>query len=63
MCKVEGSAMGSLLGLLEHHTLALIFGWVLLEQAGVPVPSAPVMLAAGTLSSRRTSSMWRMRFR
>ena len=43
--------MGSLLGLLEHHTLALIFGWVLLEQAGVPVPSAPVMLAAGTLSA------------
>jgi len=43
--------MGSLLGLLEHHTLALIFGWVLVEQAGVPVPSVPLMLAAGTLSS------------
>jgi len=43
--------MGSFLGLLEHHTLGLIFGWVLVEQAGVPVPSVPVMLAAGTLSA------------
>jgi membrane protein DedA with SNARE-associated domain/rhodanese-related sulfurtransferase len=43
--------MGSLLGLLEHHTLALIFGWVLVEQAGVPLPSVPLMLAAGTLSA------------
>ena len=43
--------MGSLLGLLEHHTLALIFGWVLVEQAGLPVPSVPLMLAAGTLSA------------
>jgi membrane protein DedA with SNARE-associated domain/rhodanese-related sulfurtransferase len=43
--------MGSLLGLLEHHTLALIFAWVLVEQAGVPVPSVPLMLAAGTLSA------------
>jgi len=43
--------MGSILHLLEHHTLGLIFGWVLVEQAGVPVPSVPVMLAAGTLSA------------
>jgi len=36
---------------LEHHAYALIFGWVLAEQAGLPIPSLPVMLAAGTMSS------------
>jgi membrane protein DedA with SNARE-associated domain/rhodanese-related sulfurtransferase len=43
--------MHSLLGLLEHHTYSLLFGWVLIEQAGVPIPSVPVMLAAGTMSA------------
>jgi membrane protein DedA with SNARE-associated domain/rhodanese-related sulfurtransferase len=43
--------MTSLLRVLEHHAYSLIFGWVLAEQAGVPIPSLPVMLAAGTMSS------------
>jgi membrane protein DedA with SNARE-associated domain/rhodanese-related sulfurtransferase len=43
--------MHSLLGLLEHHTYSLLFGWVLIEQGGVPIPSVPVMLAAGTMSA------------
>jgi membrane protein DedA with SNARE-associated domain/rhodanese-related sulfurtransferase len=43
--------MHSLLGLLEHHTYSLLFLWVLIEQGGVPIPSVPVMLAAGTLSA------------
>jgi membrane protein DedA with SNARE-associated domain/rhodanese-related sulfurtransferase len=43
--------MHSILGLLEHHTYAVIFGWVLIEQGGVPIPSVPVMLAAGTMSA------------
>ena len=43
--------MHSLLGLLEHHTYTLLFGWVLVEQGGVPIPSVPVMLAAGTMSA------------
>jgi membrane protein DedA with SNARE-associated domain/rhodanese-related sulfurtransferase len=43
--------MHSVLGLLEHHTYSLIFGWVLIEQGGLPIPSIPVMLAAGTLSA------------
>ena len=37
--------------LLIHHTYAVLFGWVLVEQAGVPIPSVPVMLAAGTMSA------------
>jgi membrane protein DedA with SNARE-associated domain/rhodanese-related sulfurtransferase len=43
--------MSSLLHILEHHAYSLIFGWVLVEQGGVPIPSVPVMLAAGTMSS------------
>ena len=34
-----------------HHAYAILFGWVLVEQAGVPVPSVPVLLAAGTMSA------------
>jgi len=29
----------------------LLFGWVLIEQLGAPIPSAPVILAAGALSA------------
>ncbi len=43
--------MSSWLGVLEHHAYSLIFGWVLAEQAGLPIPSLPVMVAAGTMSS------------
>jgi membrane protein DedA with SNARE-associated domain/rhodanese-related sulfurtransferase len=43
--------MHSILGLLEHHTYAVMFGWVLIEQGGLPIPSVPVMLAAGTMSA------------
>jgi membrane protein DedA with SNARE-associated domain/rhodanese-related sulfurtransferase len=42
--------MTSVLSVLEHHTYTLLFGWVLIEQGGIPIPSVPVMLAAGTLS-------------
>ncbi len=43
--------MPSVLGLLAHHTYSLLFGWVLIEQGGLPIPSVPLMLAAGTLSA------------
>jgi len=43
--------MHSILGLLEHHTYSLLFGWVLIEQGGMPIPSIPLMLAAGTMSA------------
>jgi membrane protein DedA with SNARE-associated domain/rhodanese-related sulfurtransferase len=43
--------MHGLLSLLEHHTYSLLFGWVLLEQGGVPVPTIPLMLALGTMSA------------
>lgn len=43
--------MHSVFGLLAHHTYLLLFGWVLIEQGGLPIPSVPVMLAAGTMSA------------
>ncbi|HEY1741544.1 MAG TPA: VTT domain-containing protein [Granulicella sp.] len=43
--------MGSMMFLLLRHTYAVIFGWVLIEQAGIPIPSIPLMLAAGTMSA------------
>lgn len=43
--------MPFLLRAFVHHAYAILFGWVLMEQAGVPVPSVPVLLAAGTMSA------------
>ena len=34
-----------------HHAYALLFGWVLVEQGGLPVPSVPLMVAAGGMSA------------
>ena len=33
-----------------RHGYSLLFAWVLAEQAGLPMPSAPVLLAAGALA-------------
>jgi membrane protein DedA with SNARE-associated domain/rhodanese-related sulfurtransferase len=33
-----------------RHGYMLVFAWVFVEQAGLPVPSAPLLLAAGALS-------------
>ena len=35
------------------HGTALLFTWILLQQAGVPIPSAPLLIAAGSLASSR----------
>ena len=33
------------------HAYAVLFGWVLIEQGGLPIPSVPLMLAAGGMSA------------
>jgi membrane protein DedA with SNARE-associated domain/rhodanese-related sulfurtransferase len=43
--------MRSLMVLFVHHAYLLLFGWVLVEQGGLPIPSVPLMLAAGTASA------------
>lgn len=40
-----------------HYAYALLFLWVLVEQFGVPVPSVPVLLTAGTLSATHRVSL------
>jgi membrane protein DedA with SNARE-associated domain/rhodanese-related sulfurtransferase len=39
-----------LLLLLDRWGLALVFGWVLVEQSGVPFPAAPLLITAGALA-------------
>ena len=34
-----------------HYAYLILFFWVLAEQLGIPVPSIPVLLTAGTLSA------------
>ena len=42
--------MNETLQFVLRHGYTLVFAWVLLEQAGLPIPSAPLLLAAGTLA-------------
>jgi membrane protein DedA with SNARE-associated domain len=35
---------------LISHGYAVLFGWVLLEQLGLPIPAAPLLIAAGALA-------------
>jgi membrane protein DedA with SNARE-associated domain/rhodanese-related sulfurtransferase len=42
--------MTELLQFVVRHGYMLVFAWVFLEQAGLPVPSAPLLLATGALS-------------
>lgn len=41
----------SIIQFLIRHGYAVVFVWVLLEQAGFPIPSVPVLLAAGALAA------------
>ncbi len=40
-----------------HYGYLVLFGWVLLEQLGVPLPSTPILLTAGTLTVTHEMSM------
>lgn len=42
---------------LARHGYLLLFGWVLAEQLGLPMPSAPVLLAAGALAGQHRMSL------
>ena len=34
-----------------HYGYLIVFGWVMLEQLGIPLPSTPILLTAGTLTA------------
>src|SRR5579863_8005399 len=42
--------MTELLEFVVRHGYTLVFAWVFVEQAGLPIPSAPLLLAAGALA-------------
>jgi membrane protein DedA with SNARE-associated domain len=42
-------SVGQTLAFVEHHGYLLLFAWVLAEQSALPIPSAPLLLAAGAL--------------
>lgn len=43
---------------LVNHGYVLLLGWVFAEQAGIPVPAAPLLLAAGALSALHQLNPW-----
>src|SRR5258708_17041055 len=43
---------------LLHHGYVLLLGWVFAEQIGLPIPSMPLLLAAGALSGTRRMSFF-----
>jgi membrane protein DedA with SNARE-associated domain len=42
--------MHAVLDAIAHHGYLLLFGWVLIEQLGLPIPAVPALLAAGVLA-------------
>src|SRR5579884_3836734 len=42
--------MNHVAAFLLDHGYSVLFAWVIAEQAGLPLPSAPVLLAAGALA-------------
>src|ERR1700686_2729599 len=42
--------MTELLQFVVRHGYVLVFAWVFFEQAGLPIPSAPLLLATGALA-------------
>jgi len=44
--------MADFLQFVVQHGYALVFFWVMAEQAGLPIPAAPLLLAAGALAGQ-----------
>lgn len=44
--------MSDTLQFVVQYGYALLFGWVLLEQGGLPIPATPLLLAAGALAGQ-----------
>lgn len=50
--------MKSTVEFLVRHGYAVLFVWVLLEQIGLPLPSVPLLLAAGALAGANRMNIW-----
>jgi membrane protein DedA with SNARE-associated domain len=44
--------MAEMLQFVVEHGYALVFFWVMAEQAGLPIPASPLLLAAGALAGQ-----------
>src|ERR1700687_5589580 len=49
--------MNELLQFVVRHGYVLVFAWVFFEQAGLPIPSAPLLLAVGALAGTRQMNL------
>ena len=49
--------MNSVFHFFVQYEYLVLFSWVLLEQFGIPIPAAPLLLAAGTLSVEHSVSL------
>jgi membrane protein DedA with SNARE-associated domain/rhodanese-related sulfurtransferase len=49
--------MNELLQFVVRHGYMLVFAWVFVEQAGLPIPSSPLLLAAGALAGMRQMNL------
>ncbi|MGB7468843.1 MAG: hypothetical protein WBW58_05695, partial [Candidatus Acidiferrum sp.] len=43
---------------LLHHGYIVLLAWVFVEQSGVPVPSLPLLLAAGALAGAHQMNLF-----
>jgi membrane protein DedA with SNARE-associated domain/rhodanese-related sulfurtransferase len=50
-------AMPIALAFFVHYAYGILFLWVILEQLGVPIPSIPVLITAGTLTATHEVSL------
>ena len=46
----KGLSLDQAADFLIRHGYVVLFGWVLLEQLGLPIPAAPLLIAAGALA-------------
>src|SRR5699024_10195483 len=50
--------MDTLINLISHYGLWLIFAAVLLDQGGVPLPASPISMVASAMAVQTNASLW-----
>src|SRR3989442_12374164 len=54
------SVMDGVIDVLVRHGYLVVFGWVLADQIGLPLPAVPFLLAAGALDPKARLSVARV---
>ncbi|MGH7827820.1 MAG: VTT domain-containing protein [Candidatus Binatia bacterium] len=57
LTEAKGLSLEQAADFLIEHGYALLFGWVLLEQIGLPIPAVPLLIAAGALAGADKSNL------